>query len=431
MEIQRDKYLNQLISRKWNRQIKVITGLRRCGKSYLLKTIFRRHLLENGVAPDHIITIDLDTALFHEYRNPLVLAKYIRDIVKDRSWAYFLFIDEIQYCEEIPNPALPNGRKITFYDVLNELSSYPNLDVYVTGSNSKMLATDVLTEFRGRGDEVRIHPLSFSEWFAAKGGDERKGFLEYAYFGGMPLTYFKIDEESKSSYLKSLFAEVYLKDIVERRKVERPDVLANILDFLASGIGSLTNANKVANVLRTRYGYGVSVNTVDSYLGYLEDAFLFSKVRRYDVKGHAYFDYPSKYYCEDVGLRNARVGFRQHEITHLTENVIFNELKLRGYEVDVGVVYSREKKNDGKYGQIPREIDFVINRYGERIYIQSAWAMSDEEKRASELKPFSLTGDSFRKIVIREDVGHKWFDEQGVLNLGLYDFLLDSKSLES
>ena len=430
MEIVREKYLNMLISRKWNRQIKVITGIRRCGKSYLLKTIFKRHLLESGVAPDHIVILELDQTVAAEYRNPLNLAKFIRDTVKDKPGEYYLFIDEIQDCEAVPNPAVPDGRKITFYDVLNEVGNFENLDVYVTGSNSKMLATDVLTEFRGRGDEVRVRPLSFSEWFAARGGDERRGFQEYAYFGGMPLAFFKPDEESKSAYLKSLFAEVYLRDIVERRKVSRPDVLANVLDFLSSGIGSLTNANNVANVLRARYGYEVSVNTIDAYLGHLEDAFLFSKVRRYDIKGRTYFDYPNKYYCEDVGLRNARVGFRHQEITHLTENVIYNELRLRGYDVDVGVVSSRERNKAGKYAQVPREIDFVINRFGERLYVQSAWAIADEAKLVDEYKPFSLTGDSFRKVIVREDVGRKWYDDNGVLNIGLYDFLLDSRSLD-
>ena len=429
MEIIREKYLNDLISRKWNRQIKVITGIRRCGKSYLLKTMFKRHLLESGVNPDHIIVLELDQAFAFEYRNPLNLAKFIREAVKDKPGEYYLFIDEIQDCEAVPNPAVPNGRKITFYDVLNEVGNFENLDVYVTGSNSKMLATDILTEFRGRGDEVRVHPLSFSEWFAAKGGDERKGFQEYAYFGGMPLAFFKPDEESKSAYLKSLFAEVYLRDIVERRKVSRPDVLANVLDFLSSGIGSLTNANNVANVLRTRYGYDVSVNTIDAYLGHLEDAFLFSKVRRYDIKGRTYFDYPNKYYCEDLGLRNARIGFRDQDRTHLMENAVYNELLRRGFSVDVGVVYSWERNEKGNSVKVPREIDFVVNRGNERIYIQSAYGMDTDEKKAQELKPFSLTGDSFRKIIVRNDIGRRGFDENGVLNIALTDFLLDPASV--
>ena len=428
--IARNDYLNALVARRQNGQVKVVTGIRRCGKSYLLKTIFRKWLLrEAGVKPQNILSIELDDNDWLRCRNPLELEKTITNwkTARGKSAKCTVFIDEIQLCEQVANPYLPEGKKISFYDALNGLLHLANLDVYVTGSNSKMLSTDILTEFRGRGDEIRLHPLSFSEYFNATGGDRRDALDRYLRFGGMPFTLAQPDDASREQYLKNLFAEVYLKDIIERKHIVHVDVLNHVTDFLCSGIGSLTNPNNIANSLRTTYGYDVSRPTVVAYVDHLKDAFLFSEARRYDVKGKSYFDYPSKYYCEDVGLRNARTDFRHQEMTHLMENVIYGELRRRGYSVDVGVVYSYAQSARGNSVRRPHEIDFVVNKGGERVYIQSAFAIpdGDDAKRTSEFKPFSLTGDSFRKIIIRQDIGLRFFDGSGILNINLADFLLD------
>ncbi len=428
--IERGDYLNALIARRGNGQVKVITGIRRCGKSYLLKTIFQNWLLKDGdINPDDILSIELDDSTWLKCRNPLELEKTVKEwkLSRGKTAECIVFIDEIQLCEKVENPYLPQGKKITFYDALNGLLHLDGLDVYVTGSNSKMLSTDILTEFRGRGDEVHLHPLSFSEYFNAVGGDRRDALDRYLRFGGMPFTLARPNDASREQYLKDLFAEVYLKDIVERKHVSHVDVLSHVTDFLCSGIGSLTNPNNIANSLRTTYGYDVSRPTVASYIAHLKDAFLFSEARRYDVKGKCYFDYPNKYYCEDVGLRNARTDFRHQEMTHLMENIIYNELRRRGYSVDVGVVYSYAQSARGNSVRHPHEIDFVVNKGGERVYVQSAFAIPDgnNAKRVSEFKPFSLTGDSFRKIIIRQDVGLRFFDESGILNINLADFLLD------
>ena len=327
--------------------------------------------------------------------------------------------------DEVPNPYNPEGKKISFYDALNDLRSIPNLDVYVTGSNSKMLSSDILTEFRGRSDEIRVHPLSFSEYYSAVGGDKNEAFDDYAFYGGMPLILSRPNELAKMNYLKSLFSEVYIKDIVERKKIERQDILEQILDLLCSSIGSLTNPAKLANTLQSKQGISVSPNTIRAYIGHLEDAFLFSESKRYDVKGKAYFDSPNKYYSEDIGLRNARIGFRQQEMTHIMENILYNELMVRQFSVDVGVVYAREKNEKGNSVRTAREIDFVVNSGGKRTYIQSAYAMPTEEKTEIELRPFSLTGDSFPKVLVRRDIGKRWYDDYGVLHINLIDFLLD------
>jgi predicted AAA+ superfamily ATPase len=425
MEIKRDRYLNRLVSYQWDGQVKVITGIRRCGKSYLLRVLFKNYLLTKGVREDQIISVELDLARDIRYRNPLELSAYVRGLVQGKEQKYYLFIDEIQMSDEIANPYNPSGKKITFYDALNDMRELANVDVYVTGSNSRMLSTDILTEFRGRGDEVRVHPLSFAEYCSAVGGDKNDAFDAYAFFGGMPLILSRPDDTAKMNYLRSLFSEVYIKDIVERKKIEREDVLGVVLDILASSVGSLTNPAKLANALKSRERISVSPNTVKAYIGHLADAFLFAESKRYDVRGKAYIDSPSKYYCEDIGLRNARIGFRQQEMTHMMENILYNELILRGFSVDVGVVYSRELNRNNNSVRVPREIDFVITGAGKKAYIQSAYAMESEEKRASELKPFSLTGDSFPKIIVRKDVGKRWYDDGGVLNIGLIDFLLD------
>ena len=429
MEIKRDLYLKRLISFMWNGQVKVITGIRRCGKSYLLRVLFRKYLAEQGVADENILSFELDLAKDIRYRDPLVLAKTVREKVEGQVGQYYLFVDEIQMSDEVPNPYNPSGKAITFYDALNDLKSLPYLDIYVTGSNSKMLSNDILTEFRGRSDEIRVHPLSFSEFYSAVGGDKAEAFDSYAFFGGMPLVLSRPDDTARMNYLKSLFSEVYLKDIVERKKIKREDILSASLDLLCSSIGSLTNPNNIANALNSRQKHTgentVSANTIKAYLGYLADAYLFEECRRFDVKGKDYFDYPNKYYCVDLGLRNARIGFRQQEMTHIMENIIYNELRVRGCEVDIGIVYGTEKNKSGQLAQVAREIDFVATRGSKKTYIQSAYALETEEKIMTENKPFGLTGDFFPKIIVRHDIRRRWYDDSGILNIGIIDFLLD------
>lgn len=429
MEIKRDRYLNKLISFMWDGQVKVITGIRRCGKSYLLRTLFRNYLLGQGVDEDHILSVELDLARDIRFRNPLELARHVRSLVDGKSEQFYLFVDEIQMSDEVDNPYNPLGKEITFYDALNDLKSLSNLDIYVTGSNSKMLSSDILTEFRGRSDEIRVHSLSFAEYYAAVGGDKYDAFDTYAFYGGMPLILSRPTDSAKMQYLTSLFSEVYLKDIVERKKIKREDVLASILDLLCSSIGSLTNPTRVADSINTKQKRSgenvVALNTVKSYMDHLADAFLFSECKRWDVKGKNYFDYPNKYYCEDIGLRNARIGFRQQEMTHIMENIIYNDLIIRECAVDIGIVYGKEVNAQGKPSTVAREIDFIANSGGRKTYIQSAYALPTEEKSVQENKPFSLTGDSFPKIIVRHDIRKRWYDDNGILNIGIIEFLLD------
>ena len=425
MEIKRDRYLNRLVSSMWNGQVKVITGIRRCGKSYLLHNIFKNYLFLNGVKPDHIISVELDLLRDIRYRNPLELSEFVVQKIRNSSEKFYLFVDEIQLSDEVKNPYSPEGKKITFYDVLNDFKEYSNLDVYVTGSNSKMMSSDILTEFRGRSDEIRVHPLSFAEFLSVYDGDKTLAFEEFAFYGGLPLVLSKKNETEKMEYLSSLFSEVYIKDIIERKKIEREEVLSQIINLVCSSIGSLTNPKKIADTLRSKKNAEISDVTVSSYIKHLEDSFLISESKRYDVRGKAYFDFPNKYYCEDVGLRKARIGFRQQEMTHIMENIIYNELKIRGFSVDVGVVFSRELNQNKNSVRVPHEIDFVASKGSKKVYIQSAFALSSEEKIKSELKPFSLTGDSFSKIIVRGDIKKRWYDENGILNIGITDFLTD------
>ena len=425
MEIKRDRYLNRLVASMWNGQVKVITGIRRCGKSYLLHNIFKNYLFLNGVKPDHIISVELDLLRDIRYRNPLELSEFVVQKIRNSSEKFYLFVDEIQLSDEVKNPYSPEGKKITFYDVLNDFKEYSNLDVYVTGSNSKMLSSDILTEFRGRSDEIRVHPLSFAEFLSVYDGDKTLAFEEFAFYGGLPLVLSKKNETEKMEYLSSLFSEVYIKDIIERKKIEREEVLSQIINLVCSSIGSLTNPKKIADTLRSKKNAEISDVTVSSYIKHLEDSFLISESKRYDVRGKAYFDFPNKYYCEDVGLRNARIGFRQQEMTHIMENIIYNELKIRGFSVDVGVVFSRELNQNKNSVRVPHEIDFVASKGSKKVYIQSAFALSSEEKIKSELKPFLLTGDSFSKIIVRGDIKKRWYDENGILNIGITDFLTD------
>lgn len=427
MEIKRDSYLQKLVEFRFNGMVKVITGIRRCGKSYLLMKLYRDYLLQQGVAPDHIFIINLEQTRDLKFRNPLELASNIRSRVEFQTDDYYLFVDEIQLSDTVPNPYNPQGKRITFYDALNDLRSIPNLDVYVTGSNSKMLSSDILTEFRGRSDEIRVHPLSFAEFYASQGGDKNKAFDDYAFYGGLPFILSRPTDTAKISYLKSLYAEVYLKDIIERKHIERADALNQIVDLLCSSVGSLTNPNKIANTLSSKQMGKISYNTIRSYIDYLEDAFLFSESKQFDIKGKSYLASPSKFYAEDLGLRNARIGFRQQEMTHITENIIYNELILRGYSVDVGIVYATENNGHGNPVKRPREIDFVVSTGAKRVYIQSAYAMETEEKIQTEIRPFKLTGDFFPKIVIRRDTAKRWYDEQGILNINIINFLLDKE----
>ena len=421
MEIKRDLYLEKLCSRRWNGMIKVVTGIRRCGKSYLLFKIFRDRLLSEGVHPDDIIEIRLEEMDAIHLRNPIALYDHVRSLTSDGRRRY-VFIDEIQMVPSIRNPYSEDGGDVTIYEPLNSLLNTGYLDLYVTGSNSHMLSSDVLTQFRDRGDEVRLHPLSFSEYYEARGGDRLSAYNDYLTFGGMPRLFSISSERDKAEYLKNLFAETYIRDITERHNIDHPEVLCGIIDFICSNIGSLTNPRQISLNFRS-----VSEGTVRTYLDYLKDAFLFSESQRFDVKGKRYFSFPQKYYCEDLGLRNARLNFRQQEMTHLMENAIYNELRIRGYSVDVGVVVRNIKDDEGKSVRIPKEIDFVANRNGERVYIQSAFAIADDRKLHSELDQFGYTGDSFRKIVVRADVGNRWFDDHGVLHINIIDFMMDKE----
>ena len=402
--IKRDSYLQKIIDRKENGLIKVITGIRRCGKSFLLFNLFYDYLIDTGVKPEQIITIALDDDRFVQYRDPAILSEYIRSKIIG-SEMYYILIDEVQYA--IAKEELKNPESIRLYNVLNGLMRLRNVDIYVTGSNSKMLTKDVLTVFRGRGDEIRVYPISFWEYYSSVGGDKSEAYEEYALYGGMPLVLSRKTDADKMAYLQSLFTEVYFKDIAERYDITLTDVLAELTDDLCSSIGSLTNASKIANTLRTVKGVSVSSTTISNYLGYLTESFLFSNAKRYDVKGKKYFEYPSKFYCTDIGLRNARLNFRQQEETHIMENIIYNELLCRGYSVDVGVVEVNEKNGEKKVRK-QCEIDFIVNYGAKKYYIQSALSVSDPEKMETELRPLKNTKDFFKKIIISKSTMKPW-----------------------
>lgn len=424
--IKRDYYLKQIIDKNENGLIKVITGIRRCGKSFLLYNLFYDYLVNNGISKDNIITIALDDDLYIKYRNPDELSKYIREkIVNDDM--YYILIDEVQYA--ISKEELRNSEDIKLYNVLNGLMRLRNVDIYVTSSNSKMLTKDVLTAFRGRSDEIKMYPLTFKEYYNFVGGDKAEVYEEYALYGGMPLVLNKKTNVEKVNYLKNLFSEVYFKDIIERYSIELPEVLNELTDDLCSSIGSLTNANKIANTLNSIKNTKVSSKTIASYLDYLMESFLFNNAKRYDVKGKKYFEYPSKYYCTDIGLRNARLNFRQQEETHIMENIIYNELISRGYLVDVGVVEIVEETGEKRVKK-QCEIDFVVNKGTKKYYIQSALSVSDPDKLKTEIRPLLNTKDFFKKILISKTSMKPFVDEKGILHLGLYEFLLNEDSLE-
>ena len=416
MEIRRDIYLKKLINRMHNGMIKVVTGIRRSGKSYLLFTIFKDYLLSEGVDEDHIISIELDRLENKKYRNPYVVLEKIRSQLID-SKDYYIFLDEVQLLDQ-------------FEDVLNSLLHIKNVDVYVTSSNSKFLSKDIITEFRGRGDEVHVYPVSFREYMTVFNGDKYEGWSSYVRFGGLPLTVTMNSDEQRVEYLTRLFEETYIKDIIERNHIEKKQELNDLINVLASGIGSLTNPSKIVATFNSVIQSDISLNTVRSYIEYLEDAFIISEANRYDVKGRKYIGTPLKYYFEDVGLRNARLGFRQVEETHLMENIIYNELRVRGFSVDVGVVMKRKRTKAGVQEKKQLEIDFIANQGSRRYYIQSAFSIPDEEKRKQEKASLINVGDSFKKIIIVKDVVKPWHDDDGILTISLYDFLLDEKSLE-
>ena len=426
--IKRENYLNELIIRKENGLIKVITGIRRCGKSYLLFNLYYEYLLTQGVPDDNIIKISLDDEENEELREPKKLSEYIRKKLSNNNLMHYIFIDEVQYA--IRKEDLKTDKPLPLYGVLNGLMKLPNVDIYVTGSNSKLLSKDVMTEFRGRGDEVKIYPLTFKEFYDYVGGDKADAFEEYSLFGGLPLVLFKKTPREKIKYLSDLFKEVYFKDIEERYNISMPEVLHILIDDLCSSIGSLTNSSKIANTLKSVRNIDVNSQTISNYLTYIEESFLFNEAKRFDVKGKKYFLYPSKYYCTDIGLRNARLNFRQQEETHAMENIIYNELLARGYSIDVGVVQYNLKDEDGKQHQIQCEIDFVVNDGMNKYYIQSALNIDDENKEKKELRPLMATRDFFKKVIITKTRMKPWFDESGIMHIGLYDFLLDENYLK-
>lgn len=430
--IERQRYLDKLIRKKENGLVKVITGIRRCGKSYLLFRIYHHYLNTIGIDDEQIIELALDEDQNAKYRNPLELGKYIRDQIVQKDKMYYVFIDEIQKVAKIKNPYLPDSdEEITFVDVVLGLMKIPNVDLYVTGSNSKMLSSDILTEFRGRGDEIHVNPLSFAEFYSAYEGDNRNAWRDYFTYGGMPLCMLQKGHEDKSAYLKGLFKKIYLSDIIEHNDIRQDlTVLEDILDIISSSVGSLTNPTRIANTFKTVKHLDITDDTVSVYLGYFIDAFLLGVAKRYDVKGREYIGSPLKYYYSDVGLRNARLNFRQQEETHIMENILYNELIVREFDVDVGVVEYNYKDENGKSKRKQLEVDFVANKGSRRYYIQSALSVSDPEKSEQEIRPFRQIHDSFKKIVVVKDNIVPWHDENGILYIGIEEFLLNESMMD-
>ncbi len=431
MEIKRDLYLDRLIARKRNGLVKVITGVRRCGKSYLLNSILYRHLLSDGVDPDHIIRFAFDSAddllligeslikLRKENKkaDPEKFMAYIRTKIIDDDM-YYLLLDEVQEME-------------AFEAVLNGYLRKDNTDVYVTGSNAKFLSSDIITEFEGRGDEIRLNPLSFSEFMTVWDGDKYEGLSQYMLYGGIPLVVLQNDDRDKATTLQRLFNEIYIKDILRRHKVRKQGELEDLLNILSSSVGSLTNPEKLKNAFHTVKKSVITTGTVQRYLSYFEDSFLLEEAKRYDVKGRSYINTPSKYYFSDLGLRNARINFRQFEQTHTMENVIYNELRMRGYNVDVGVVPVSDRDKTGRVVRKYLEVDFVCNLGSGRVYIQSAYSVPDEEKRAQETRSFRKIEDSFKKIIVTRDTTRPWYDDNGILTVNVCDFLLDRTIIDA
>lgn len=431
MEFSRLEYMQKLISKMHNGRVKIITGIRRCGKSYLLFELFTRYLQEEGIAANQIITLALDEFRNAKYRNPMELDKYIREQITDKSKQFYIFIDEIQFVSEIQNPYVEShDAKLTFVDVVLGLIKIKNADVYITGSNSKMLSSDVLTQFRDRGDEIRVYPLSFTEFHEMYEGNERDAWVDYYTYGGMPIVFSLPSHEEKSQYLRNLFKSTYIKDVVERYNIQNDTaVLEDLLNITASAVGSLTNPTKLSKTFLSEKLIKISSATIDKYLDYFVDAFLIYRANRYDVKGKRYMQTPLKYYYTDVGLRNVRLGFRQQEETHIMENVLYLDLIRRGYDVDVGVVEQNIKTPEGKKLRKQLEVDFVVNRGDERYYIQSALSVAEPEKRKQKIESLIRIPDSFKKIVITRDYIKPWTDENGIQYVGVEQFLLDKNAL--
>ena len=416
MEIKRDRYLEDLKDRMHNGMIKVVTGIRRSGKSYLVFTIFKKYLINEGVNEDHIIEMEFDKIENAKYRDPYTLLDFVKEQIKDKE-DYYVLLDEVQMLED-------------FEEVLNSLLHIKNLDIYVTGSNSRFLSSDVLTEFRGRGDEVHVYPLTFQEAMQNYKGDIYHGWAEYVTYGGLPLVWGMRTDQQKIKYLTDLFEKTYISDIIDRNGIEKTEELESLLNVLASAIGSLTNPTKIEATFKSVLKSKISRNTIVQYIEYLKDAFIINEANRYDVKGRKYIGTPLKYYYEDLGLRNARLGFRQMEETHLMENAVYNELLSRGYAVDVGVVETRKRNQEGKQEKRKLEIDFVANMGSRRYYIQSAFQIPDQEKERQEKESLNNVDDSFKKIVLVKDVVKISRDEKGIVTMSIYDFLIDKDSLE-
>lgn len=416
MEIKRNAYLEQLKIRRDNGMIKIITGIRRCGKSFLVFVLFKKYLLENGVDNEHIIEIALDSIENEELRNPKKCYQYIKEAMKDEQ-KYYLLLDEVQF--------MPR-----FEEVLNSLLRISNIDVYVTGSNSKFLSSDIVTEFRGRGDEIRIYPLSFAEFYSVYDGDYDDAWNEYMIYGGLPQVTQFSTERQKAEYLKNIFANVYIRDVVERNKIHNIDEIGTLVDILASVIGILTNPTKISNTFTSERGNSYSNKTISNHIDYLAEAFLISKANRYDIKGRKYVGANLKYYFTDIGLRNARLNFRQQEPTHIMENIVYNELIMRGYNVDVGIVDVYTKNNEGKRIHKQLEIDFVVNQGSQRYYIQVAYDITSEKKQTQEFNSFRNIPNSFKKLVIVNGTMKPWRNEEGFVIMGMRYFLLNANSLE-
>ena len=428
----REQYLNKIISKKDNGRIKIITGLRRSGKSVLLFQLYRDWLIREGIHEDHIIALALDIWENAKYRNPIELDKYVRDRMVADGEKYYIFIDEIQFVAEIQNPYVDNpDAKISFIDVVLGFMQMKNADVYVTGSNSRMLSSDILTQFRDRGDEIRVYPLSFAEFYREYKGDKRGAWQDYYTYGGMPFVTSLETHEEKSRYLKDLFDRTYIKDVLERHEIKNDAaVLSILLDILASGIGSLTNPTRLSNTFKSERQIAIGSETIEKYIGYFEEAFLIEKAVRYDIKGRKYIGTPAKYYYTDLGLRNARLGFRQLEETHIMENVLYNDLIRRGMDVDIGVVEYNTKDSTGKKIRKQLEVDFVVNKGEKRFYIQSALSIADPEKKEQEIASLKRIPDSFSKIVVVRDYLNPWQDENGIVYLGIEQFLLNEDILK-
>ena len=432
MRIERKRNLQKLINSRQNGQIKIITGVRRCGKSYLLDVLYRDYLMQDGVLPEQIISIELDNYMNIRYRNPLELGNYLRDRVSDKKTDYYILLDEIQMVESIDNPFLPkgSGAKITFVDVLLGLKSLPNVDVYVTGSNSKMLSSDVATAFRDRGEQIHITPLTYEEFYAAYPNDKRYAWREFMTYGGMPFVLHKNTHEEKSKYLQDLFRLTYVKDVIERNRLRaNVEVIDELLNVVASSVGSLSNPSRLSNTFQSVKGLKIKNETISSYLDCFIDAYILSKAYRYDIKGRSYIDTPLKYYFTDIGLRNARLNFRQQEENHIMENILYNELIARDFNIDVGVVEYNHVDENGKKVRTQLEVDFVVNKTDKRYYIQSALTVANEEKRKQETNSLNRIDDSYTKIVVVKDNILPWIDEKGVQYINIEDFLLERINL--